>query len=81
MVLLTPDDVAYLRSVYASGDDDPEATTLVRIRPDVLFEAGMAMNRDLRRTVLVELGQLRHGWDVPWLRSRQALLSVCGRGW
>jgi predicted nucleotide-binding protein len=64
VVLLTPDDVAYLRTEYASGSTDPEATPLAQARPNVLFEAGMAMGRDANRTVLVELGQLRPFSDV-----------------
>jgi predicted nucleotide-binding protein len=64
VVLLTPDDVAYLRSEYASGEDDPDTAPLGQARPNVLFEAGMAMGRDPKRTVLVELGRLRPFSDV-----------------
>lgn len=64
VVLLTPDDVAYLRTEYASGEDDPETQPLAQARPNVLFEAGMAMGKDARRTVLVELGKLRPFSDV-----------------
>ncbi len=64
VVLLTPDDIAYLRSEYASGENDPETEPSAQARPNVLFEAGMAMGRDARRTVLVELGQLRPFTDV-----------------
>ena len=64
VVLLTPDDVTYLRSEYASGEDDPETEPMAQARPNVLFEAGMAMGRDPKRTVLVELGKLRPFSDV-----------------
>src|ERR1700679_927460 len=59
VVLLTPDDVAYIRNEYADGDDDPELKPLGQARPNVLFEAGMAMGRNADRTILVELGELR----------------------
>lgn len=64
VVLLTPDDVAYLRSDYGHGEDDPEATPTPQARPNVLFEAGMAMGRNADRTILVGLGSLRPFSDV-----------------
>lgn len=64
VVMLTPDDIAYLRTEYAAGEDDPETEPQAQARPNVLFEAGMAMGRDSRRTVLVELGKLRPFSDV-----------------
>ena len=64
VVLLTPDEVAYLRTEYAGGEDDPETQPQPQARPNVLFEAGMAMGRDAKRTVLVEMGKLRPFSDV-----------------
>ena len=43
VVLLTPDDVAYLRHEYASGDGDPETSPTPQATPNVFFEAGMAV--------------------------------------
>lgn len=64
VVLMTPDEIAYLRSEYASGDADPEAQPEAQARPNVLFEAGMAMGRDSARAILVEVGDLRAFSDV-----------------
>ena len=64
VVLMTPDEIAYLRSEYANGDNDPEAQPAAQARPNVLFEAGMAMGRNSERTVFVELGEVRLFTDV-----------------
>jgi predicted nucleotide-binding protein len=64
VVLLTPDEVTYLRRDYAQGPDDPEVDPAPQARPNVLFEAGMAMGRDPDRTLLVELGKMRPFSDV-----------------
>ncbi|WP_166790674.1 MULTISPECIES: nucleotide-binding protein [unclassified Cryobacterium] len=64
VVLLTPDDVAYLRDEYSHGEADPETTPAGQARPNVLFEAGMAIGRHPDRTILVELGTLRAFSDV-----------------
>ena len=65
IVLLTPDDEARLRPEWCSTDDEPhEATLTGQARPNVLFEAGMAMGRDEKSTILVELGELRPFSDI-----------------
>lgn len=73
VVLLTPDDVAYLRREYTDRDDDPGLTPRGQARPNVLFEAGMAMGRNADRTILVEIGDLREFSDVG---GRHALRMV-----
>lgn len=43
VVLLSPDEMACLRPEYANGDDDPETGPSARPRPNVIFEAGLAL--------------------------------------
>jgi Predicted nucleotide-binding protein containing TIR-like domain len=64
VVLLTPDEIASLRAEYADGDEDPDATPSAQARPNVLFEAGLALGRAPKRTVLAELGKVRRFSDI-----------------
>lgn len=63
VVLQTPDDVAYLHESLTSPDDD-ETKPQMQPRPNVLFEAGMAMGRQPDRTVIVELGRVKSFSDI-----------------
>ncbi|MEO3972400.1 nucleotide-binding protein [Streptomyces sp. CAU 1734] len=63
VVLQTPDDVAYLHESLAPPGD-PECSPQMQPRPNVLFEAGMAMGRHPDRTIIVELGQVKVFSDI-----------------
>ncbi len=64
VVLMTPDEVAYVRPEYADPDDPGDLEPGAQPRPNVLFEAGMGLGRDPDRTILVELGKVRPFSDV-----------------
>ena len=65
VVLLSPDDLVRLRQELWTDDEAPAETELSgQARPNVLFEAGMAMGRFPNRTVLVEVGALKPFSDI-----------------
>lgn len=63
VVLMTPDEVAYLRPEYGSPGE-PDSDAAAQARPNVLFEAGMALGRHPDRTILVEHGVVRPFSDI-----------------
>lgn len=65
VVLLTPDDEARLSSVLHGSEEPPHETNLTgQARPNVLFEAGMALASHPDRTILVQIGTVRPFSDV-----------------
>ena len=65
LVLLTGDDLALLQEEFRHAGDPPfEAALTPQARPNVLFEAGMALGRKPDRTIIVEVGLLRPFSDL-----------------
>jgi hypothetical protein len=68
VVILTPDDLASLHpSFWQSHDLWYEREPAGQPRPNVLFEAGMAMALHPRRTVLLQIGWVRPFTDTGGL--------------
>jgi predicted nucleotide-binding protein len=65
VVLLTPDDEARLRPEFREPHDPPHEVNLTgQARPNVLFEAGMAISSHPDRTVMVQIGEVRPFTDI-----------------
>ena len=65
VAILTGDDLARLRPDFCRPGDAAHETKLTpQARPNVLFEAGMALASHPDRTILVQVGEVRPFSDV-----------------
>ncbi|MXY42952.1 MAG: hypothetical protein F4Y50_02640, partial [Dehalococcoidia bacterium] len=65
VVLFTPDDEVRLKEQFrVNSDPSHESEWTGQARPNVLFEAGMALAQNQDRTILIELGILRPVSDL-----------------
>ncbi len=65
VVLFSPDDEAKLRAEFITrADGASEKNLRGQPRPNVLFEAGLALGRHPNKTILVEVGKLRKFSDI-----------------
>jgi predicted nucleotide-binding protein len=67
VVLLSPDEHVELKASLRSGDSADNSGW--QPRPNVFVEAGMALARDEARTVLVQIGTIRHASDLAGRNS------------
>ena len=81
VVLMTPDEIAYLRNDIddiALQGEDPECQPSEQVRPNVLFEAGMAMGINPNGTILIKLGSTRPFSDIV---GRHTIVIKDGPEW
>jgi predicted nucleotide-binding protein len=65
VVLLTPDDEARLKSEFHKGNEPAHEKQLSgQARPNVLFEAGMAMSSHPEQTVMTQIGDVKPFTDI-----------------
>lgn len=65
VVLFSPDDLAYLKEQFCSKDEKrTEGKPQGQARPNVLFEAGLALGTHPEKTLLVQVGKVRSFSDI-----------------
>lgn len=67
VVMTAEDGAALLEPLARPGDSDGETRLAGQPRPNVFFEAGLAMGIDAARTLFVELGSIRNASDLDGL--------------
>lgn len=65
VVLFTPDDLAQLKDQFVkSGERSTEGKQQGQARPNVLFEAGLALGAHPKKTVMVQVGKVKAFSDI-----------------
>jgi predicted nucleotide-binding protein len=65
VVLFSPDEVAYLKEQFWGADDKlVDGKPAGQARPNVLFEAGLALGAHPDKTVIVQVGKVRPFSDI-----------------
>jgi predicted nucleotide-binding protein len=65
VVMFTPDDLVMLKEQFVGSDErNTEGKSQGQARPNVLFEAGLAMGRHADKTILVQVGRIKSFSDV-----------------
>ena len=65
VVIFSPDDLAQLRpSLLRKGEKAAEGKLQGQPRPNVFFEAGLALGRHPRKTLLIQIGKVRGFSDI-----------------
>jgi predicted nucleotide-binding protein len=65
VVMFSPDDLVQLKEQFLSADDRAtEGKLQAQARPNVLFEAGLALGRHPEKTVLVQVGKVKPFSDI-----------------
>ena len=65
LVLFSPDDLAQLKEQFIDGHEkNTEGKPQGQARPNVIFEAGLAMGRHQEKTVFVQVGNVKAFSDI-----------------
>jgi predicted nucleotide-binding protein len=65
VVLFSPDEIAYLKEHLCGADDKKtEGKPAGQARPNVIFEAGLALGAHPEKTVIVQVGKVRPFSDI-----------------
>ncbi|WP_375312850.1 TIR domain-containing protein [Bradyrhizobium sp. A5] len=65
LVLFSPDDLVQLKDHFVEGHEkSKEGKQRGQARPNVIFEAGLAMGRHQEKTVFVQVGEVKDFSDI-----------------